>query len=435
MKDKRYAVNGRSRGLVAIPVGEVPTGIRCLQVNIPDSDDAVRMFAGMLYELTHWTNFAREPSHKGTQWAQAWRDALLASVPFGACGSMAIEFMQEDCILNYREVGSSTWIPIYDGLHCLESNAARQFFDGIMGDYIDQLLQDGTLRGGSDQPGGTYPPIPGICKHYHVVLSGNGKWVLPFGLYYGDSIQVSNLKGAWSDGSPAWFCTDGSSFGLGICGPGGKTHEDGDVLNPGAYHMELVMQAGETWYPAPITAFVQTSGTTPLQVVFQANDGSLSDNTGSIEFDVEACAMQEYAWCRTFDFTATDGDFVPPAGTGGVWVDGLGWQASLQSNGYWNVVIAQGWASSNIVRVVLEGTWLTTHKAAEVRIINGYDTVLTYSGLLNRPFQFDTHAINITSTGLAFYIMTDSGLGFADNIITRITLYGNGTNPFGTSNC
>lgn len=404
--------------------------INGLEVWTGDSYSTITDFLERDFDLTGYASpVTVRIEHNGAGENVPTGRAKLEYVRGDAVASMVATILRADpsgCGIQWSTDNGGQWNTI-DLSACIATLADGQ---------INQAIQDGRIAVPGGQPSGTYPPIPGVCKSYHVSLNGNGRWVLPFGLYFNDSVLISNVSGAWSDGSPAWFCPDGSSFGLGICGPGGQSHESGDVLNPGAYHMALVMQAGETWYPAPVgTAFVQQSGATPLQVMFQANDGSLSDNTGTIEFDVVVCSTQEYEWCRTFDFTQSDGGFEPPAGTGGVWVNGLGWQASLQSNGYWNVVIAQAWASANIVRVVMDGTWLTTHKAAEVRIINGASTVLTYSGALNKPWQFDTHAINITSSGLSLYVMTDSGLGFADNVIQRVTIYGNGTNPFGSSNC
>lgn len=356
-------------------------------------------------------------------------ESKLEFVRGEAVESMVATILRADpggCGIQWSTDNGGQWETI-DLVECIQTLAGGQ---------IDQYILEGKIAVPGGQPGGMYPPIPGQCKTFHVVLGANSQWMLPFGLYYGDTVRVQNLTGAWSDGSPAWFCPDGTSFGLGVCGPGGQTHETGDVLNPGDYHMALVMQVGSTWYTAPVSAeFKQTSGITPLAVMFQANDGSLSDNTGTIEFDLLCCSETEYDWCHTVDFSQSDGGYTPPPGTGGVWIDGLGWKASQQANGYWNVVIANGWTSSNVVRVVMEGTWLTTHKAAEVRILNGATTILSYSGLLNQPFQFDTHAIDIASGGLSFYVMTDAGLGFADNVITRVTIYGKGTSPFGASNC
>lgn len=180
---------------------------------------------------------------------------------------------------------------------------------GLANDAIIQAVNSGYLQRAGGQPGPSAPPEPETCKTYHVVLQANGQWLLPSGLLFGDTLIVENVSGGWTDGAGLWFCPDGGDYILGQCGAPGS-HEEGDVLNPGAYHMALVMQAGETWYAAPLTLFTQESGTTALPVVFQANDGSLSDNAGSIAFDVTVCtaAASEY-FCNLTDFTVSDGDY------------------------------------------------------------------------------------------------------------------------------
>jgi len=198
----------------------------------------------------------------------------------------------------------------------------------LSNDAILQAIQDGTLQRPGGQPSGSNPPDPQTCVTYHVSLPANSQWHLPSAFSLGQTIIVENLSGAWSDGDIGWFCPDGATFTLGACNDGGRRHDEGDVLNPGAYHMALVMKAGETYYPAPTSLFTNESGTTALDVIFQANDGSLADNTGSIEFDVTVCSPT----CLWIDFESSMGGWrpsddpnwgIPPA----EWIEGIGWQS------------------------------------------------------------------------------------------------------------
>jgi len=159
---------------------------------------------------------------------------------------------------------------------------------GLANDAILNAVTDGVIQAPGEQPGPTSAPPSETCKTYHVILAGNQQWHLPSPLGFNDTLTVGNIAGGWTDGAGLWFCPDGGDYVLGSCGSPGE-HDEGDPLNPGAYHMALVMKAGDTWYAAPTSVFTQESGTTPLDVIFQANDGTLSDNTGSIQFDVTVC--------------------------------------------------------------------------------------------------------------------------------------------------
>lgn len=413
-----------------MPVGTGPDlGTQCLQLTIPAGELAVRHLFGALQLMTKWANFERDPSHYGIEWAKAWLAAIQANFPMRGC-DMAIEFMQDDCGLYYREIGAETWTQIYDGLYCLESDGARSFFDGIIGDYIDQLIADGTLLKNSGQPGPTPAPEPGVCKTYHVVLQGNSQWILPSMLGYEDSIICSALTGAWTDGTPAWFCTDGSSFGLGICGPGGQGHDDGDVLNPGAYHMALVMKVDTTWYAAPVgTSFVQESGTTPLQVIFQANDGSLSDNAGEIQFDVTVCTGQ---WHYSVDFTTGLHDWILGQNT---YQDANGVHTAIW-NGY--VWLNTGFILPNngrVTRVRIVGHYEPGNYNGDdvLRIMSDGATVYVYKHGPDIAADFDitadTDVIMNNNVNVQFVPSYNGGTtGFG--VIETVEFWGSYPNPF-----
>lgn len=210
-----------------------------------------------------------------------------------------MQLRQNGCVMELSTDGS-TWTTIYDPTDCV---------DGLIDQGITDAINDGRISVPGGQPGPNEGPLPGTCQTYHVILNGNSQWHLPSPMGYGDTIQVSNVTGGWSDDGINWWCPDGSTYVLGTCSSGGQRHDEGDVLNPGAYHMALIMKAGDTWFNAPTSIFTNTSGTTPIDVVFQANDGSFSDNTGEISFDVEVCTI---GWVHTFDFRPSESDYFTP---------------------------------------------------------------------------------------------------------------------------
>lgn len=213
--------------------------------------------------------------------------AKLEYVRGDAVAAMVATILRADptgCGIQWSQDNGGTWETI-DLATCIT---------GLANDAITQAINDGRIAQPGGQPGGQTPPPATTCRTYHVELPANSQWHLPFGLGYGDTIQVQNLSGTWTDGTPQWYCTDGATFELGGCFAGGKSHDSLDPLNPGSYHMSLIMKAGATWYDMPLAPFTQNSGTTPLEVIFQANDGTLNDNTGSISFDVTVCSGAAY---------------------------------------------------------------------------------------------------------------------------------------------
>lgn len=96
-------MTNKTKGPIPLPAGDVPTGTRCVSLCIPDSDDAYRLLFGALYELTHWNNWDRDPEHKGTLWAQAWRSALLEGM------LRCYQFRVNGGVLQFSNDGGATW--------------------------------------------------------------------------------------------------------------------------------------------------------------------------------------------------------------------------------------------------------------------------------------------------------------------------------------
>lgn len=192
----------------------------------------------------------------------------------------SLELRQNGCVIQVSTDGAN-WDTLYDPTSCVE---------GLIDTGIQDRIADGTLGRPFGQLQPAEPPAPEQCQTYYVTLNANSQWTLPSLLGYGDTIQVTDMTGGWSDGTIAWRGPDGSAYAFGEYGHAGYTHADDDILNPTAYHMALIMRVGETWFPAPTDSFTNEAGTTPLAVTFQANDDPISDNTGSIEFTVTVCS-------------------------------------------------------------------------------------------------------------------------------------------------
>jgi hypothetical protein len=336
-----------------------------------------------------------------------------------AVAQMVATILRSDpagCGIQWSTDNGGTWSTI-DLSECITSLATD-----AANSAIQQAIDDKKIAQPGGQPGGQPSPAPGQCTTYHVELNGNNQWMLPSPLGFGDSVTVSNVTGAWSDNGYAWWCPDGETFVLGACSEIGKRHDEGDVLNPGAYHMELVMKAGETWYQAPLTTFTQNSGTTPLDVMFQANDGTLPDNTGSISFDATVCTSDVNYWSQTFDFSQGE----------------LGWASDTRDGSGWGAVYSGGqWSKPQYFCM-----YYTTPISITQSTITRYQCTGTY-----HYGSIQLSCVGNAFTGLPEYGSTPEGptLGFeltnggylvmqrgdsAGVSVATITFEGTGNNPF-----
>ena len=354
-------------------------------------------------------------------------DAKLEVVRGDAVAQMVQTILRGDpggCGIQWSLDNGGSWNTI-DLALCIATLADGQ---------IDQAIRDGRLAVPTGQPGPQLPPAPGTCTTYHVKLDGNQQWRLPSGLGYGDTVQVLNMSGGWSDNGAAWWCPTGQVYLLGGCSDVGRRHDTGDVL-ASAWHMALVMQVDTTWYDTPTAAFQQLSGTDPLPVVFQANDGSLSDNTGSIEFDVEVCSN---GWSHTFDFTTGmhGWEFNPVFSSPPGYQDGDGiHEACVEYGGinYQQIDIVMTIPSTRLLRFTATGDYTLGSPGSSV-----YYGCLGSGGWIFQetspiPNGTDTYPIEVvdsTTTSLRLIINTQTGGCGGNANLRTLTISGVGTDPF-----
>lgn len=161
----------------------------------------------------------------------------------------------------------------------------------------------GAVPGAVTQPPPSAPPEVGACNTYYVTLNGRDKWILPFTLNSGDTVQVSSATGGWNDGGLTWACPTGAVYGLSICGaPLGP--QPGDPV-PTKPHMQLIGQVGtvDGYFDPFAGLYTVPGGTADAQLTFQANDDNLADNQGSVTFQVVVCHNVESTWHSVYDFS------------------------------------------------------------------------------------------------------------------------------------
>jgi hypothetical protein len=401
----------------------------CLSMNIPNDPTYIEHVLGTLAELGSGWLYQSDTGHNAALVAQKWKTALQTiQITEGECmPPLQLRACTLDCGIEYSTDGGDTWTCI-----SLE-NCISDIFDGKLSD----ALQDGTVQGGTGQQGPQSPPAPGVCRTYHVRLNARDQWHCPSPVSTGDTIQISNAVGGWFDGSVFWRCPDGSSYALGGCDAGAKTHVSGDPLNPGAYHMALIGKIGATYFDPLNSVYTVPAGITSQDLFIQANDGSLSDNMGEVEFDIAVCTGVE--WCYEIDFTASNGSFVNDGSTTGTWVNGVGWQGqNKDSNNRSLINIKRTISASLITYLEIEydkSAGGGANNSAYYIFKSGGSQV---AGTPNSP-QVGNGIILTWSgspvSGTELYINVNSGTSNATTTARRVKMRGRGVNPFGGDNC
>lgn len=279
---------------------------------------------------------------------------------------------------------------------------------------------------GIQPPPANANPGPGETFKDCFSLQGSGKLLLPVTVSAGDTITLTDAKGGWTDGTPSWFCPDGQNYIVGGCA-GGCTHAGGDP-SATACHMSIVALISGVYYPTsgPI---VVPPGVTDQQVVFQANDGSLSDNSGSVQFCVEVKNNQAPTWHHVFDFTASDGGWIdegcPPYN--GTYVSGTGWtEGSIQNLG----IIKFAPVGTTITQVRVVTTGVSTFNAKL------YTTAYPGCGGANTlyidhaPGDFTIPVSIVIVSGQPALNFHQDAASAGDAVLARLELWGTGSDPF-----
>lgn len=262
--------------LLPIPATIDPVGRRCFTVNVPDDPTHIAAFRGALNALATWQVWQFDDAHSGKDVAAVWR---TVTDEITECEMIALRRKPTDfCMLQLSTDGGATWTDVFDASDCAHAAAVSEITDAI---------NDGRLAPIGQQPPKPYQPS-GQCTSYDVTLQANGRWHSPIPVQANDTINITNVRGGWFDGDLDWNCPDGSDYLLGFC-TGSGTTESGDPA-PTVNHMRLIANWDTTFVDAYNQIITIPGGVSLTELYLQANDATLSDNQGSIQFHVEICS-------------------------------------------------------------------------------------------------------------------------------------------------
>jgi hypothetical protein len=268
-----------------LPLVVDPPKSKCYVVRVPLDPYHIAAFLGAMADLCSAYKWADDVSHTARDVARVWRKIVDGLVAFDCSVGKGDEmnFRQNGCVLEFS-IDCVNWQVLYDPSECIAE------------------------RGTQHPPAGDVPV--GECKDFDVALQANGYYLLPVPVSGDFTVEVTNARGGWNDGSgayppadiSAWFCPSGEAYLLGACSGGGTML--GDDPLPSVNHMRLIALIDGIFYDAFNTTINVPSGTASVGVQFQANDPSPGDNSGSIFFHVRVCESTVSTWTKKFDFSA-----------------------------------------------------------------------------------------------------------------------------------
>lgn len=287
-----------------------PPDTICFKIQVPNERAYIGAFYGAIFALSKPYAWQDDLAHTAIDVGRVWADIFFALRPNSCdCPEPPRGGLSEDFEMPLRvDCDCNVFVTCCDGTE-------KQL---LTADQVQQLL---------GQPGAGSPqPAPGGgCQTYKATLPGAGIWLLPTSVSTGDTIDVSNAVGATTTGSSGiWYCPDGEQFFAGACV--GFAGTIGTDPLPAVNHMKLVAKVGSTFYDVFGPTFTVPSGHDHDPVFFQVNDDDLTDNNGSMTFDVIVCNNEAAPWSHSINLRLAPGGFT--ASNGGQWIGGTGWQST-----------------------------------------------------------------------------------------------------------
>lgn len=304
-------------------------------------------------------------------------------------------------------------------------------------DCVNANLADGTLAKANSGYIGDIPSDD--CHTYSVSLTIDKNWIAPNVVNTGDTLLLSNWQGGATDLgmlSTTWVCPSGTAYAFGGCTNTARaaTIYGTDPLQS-APHLAVIAAIGSSYYDiwnsasgiTPAT-FTVPSGVTNQPLRLLMNVGTAVGLVAAGEMWGEITICNKHQWCYEFDFTTGQHGWsvIPLDNTGydGTYITGTGFQGLNPAIG-----INPG------VVLLPTSIFVTSTNGAGSRIL---DTNSCSPGTLA------AHTLSIANGSGIFepaYQMTTTDWfavfhgGNTTQTISKVKVYGSGTNPFGASNC
>ncbi len=402
-----------------------PPKRRCYVIQVPDEIQHIGAFFGALYNLTSARFWQDDIAHTAKEVAAVWQDIYD-------------EILRQDCnpVICPVPIAESDYdMSICEQLRFHEGTL-QALCCGVWTDISGQLPGQGIGSPGQPGPGTGVPPAGGFCQIYHGLMGAKDQWLAPPVVNSGDTIQFSNIQGAWSDGAGLWYCPAGGLFFAGACTIGTR-----DALDPipTSDHMVLLAKIAGSYYDVSAGGlFTVPGGVTNALLIVQANDANLADNFGQISFDVQVCNNQTAGWSSFIDFSLVAyGGSQPGAGNPINWLPGRGWNFPLpvDSGGMaWEQLFATPTVITSIQIVTDTNTLILPGGSNLARLfIPGTFPIANPWLAAGTSTQTASYANAVGESGVTGINCTMSGAGAPDGsgtvILKSMAITGKGTKP------
>lgn len=416
--------------LLPLPADLEPRKFRCVTFMVPDDPEWYMSFWGWLYEMGYGKRWEKNTAHDGVIVAALWQKIFEDA---------RINFLQRLCEppdLTGGGIDQEDFMPLRVDCDC---NVFVTCCDGtekqiLTGDQVQALI--------NNQPGDGAPqPQPGGgCQTYRASFPANNKWLLPTVVSTGDTLTFNNLTGVTNDGgSLDWRCPDGNLFFAGACV--GTTHFNGTDPMPTVPHMRVIANIDGTFYDVLPGPFTIPSGIANAQVYFQVNDSDITNNAGSIGFDVVACNNQATVFHHVFNFQIDAAGFAPTpqnegpgcTAAGANFTGGTGWTpfpCSSINAAYIN--IGRSTPLTHVTHIEFAGELLSTPAGP-----SDFEVFLTYGGtehLVATSAITAAGPIGVSQDGpwdiTAIRVRIGLQPDTADFNVSSFTVDGTGSDPF-----
>jgi hypothetical protein len=213
-----------------------------------------------------------------------------------------------------------------------------------------------------------------------------------------------------------------------------------------APHLAIIAQIGSTYYDVWNSASGITPATftvpagivnQPIRLLMNIGTGVALTATGEMWGEVTICNTHQ--WCHVYDFTVSNQSWASWFSLGqpfGTYVASNGWMDSYPTYARDGIVISPPAFSSAYISSIVVHTSAAWSGPSTSMSIEQYEHG---ASIVNTTANgWTSHEFAVGQTLTRFTIYGDVAAGTQQHwagYINRVTLYGTGTNPFGSNNC
>lgn len=412
-------MTNRTRGLIPLPAGDVPSTTQCILICIPSGEQYKRQLMGGLYEFTHWNGYERDDTHKATLVAQAWRNAIMEGM------LNCYQFKTIDGLLAFSNDGGATWTPVpavNDGSSDYDPRTDSPIKPARTGDNIPCLAAANATACFKElhRELSVWYSEAGIILSFLYSIGAilqsffDTVWAI-FGLHV-DIIDLATDILAHQAALNVESWTEGIERSL-MCILYANADVNGqwDATAYNAILAEIATKDGNMW--ALIGHYISgVSGIVGLN-----NAGTTNSVTTAV------CEPDCGQWCYEFNFATGQQSFTITSSPRGVYSAGNGFAATYYTGPNERVWIDRDFGAIDITKAQIDFTtdapgaiqWYVDGVLQDTDNIGNGDTMREFAG---------ERTLGVLSIR---YDATNR----SNTLLRKLRLYGWGENPFGESNC